>query len=341
MIQSAPPISVVLSVYNSEKLVDEAIESILNQTFNDFEFIIIDDASTDRSLQVIQHFEKQDERIRVLMNETNLGLTKSLNKAIVEAKGLYIARMDADDISLPGRFEKQLAYLGQHPEVGVLGGQIIKIDSKGVRSRQDLFPCTHEAIWFHLFFSNPMSHPAIMARKEVINEVGGYREEMRLSQDKDLWIRLIGVTKLANLSEPILHYRYHANSIYSQKSLADRENSFELSRIFASTYLGEEIPEAQWRYLNPYYNRGKGMNPQEIEIAGAIVLKLYDAFRERQNLAENTAYEIHRFVIDRIAKLGQRDKRFEIPHTRMLYWRDKIPLWFRKILKNVLEKGNR
>ena len=118
-----------MSVYNGEKYLREAIESILNQTFTDFEFLIVNDGSTDSSLEIILSYP--DERIRVIRNDRNIGLTKSLNKALQQAKGEYIARQDADDISLQNRFEEQLIYLEKHPEVALLGTSAYKIDERG------------------------------------------------------------------------------------------------------------------------------------------------------------------------------------------------------------------
>jgi glycosyltransferase involved in cell wall biosynthesis len=146
-----PRISVVMSVYNGEKYLRQAIESILQQTYTDFEFIIIDDGSTDSSREIIQSYD--DKRIRLVINEQNIGLTKSLNKGIRLAKGEFIARMDADDISLPQRFEKQVAYLDSHPEVGVLGTYANIIDHRGKIINNIIFPTEHETIlWTMLLF---------------------------------------------------------------------------------------------------------------------------------------------------------------------------------------------
>ncbi len=124
-----PKVSVIMSVYNGDKYLREAIESILNQTFTDFEFIIVNDGSTDNSLEIIESYD--DERIKTINNKKNIGLTKSLNKALKFAKGKYIARQDADDVSLPNRFEKQVEYLDSHPEVALVGTSVYLIDENG------------------------------------------------------------------------------------------------------------------------------------------------------------------------------------------------------------------
>lgn len=124
-------ISVIMGVYNGEKRVSKAIESIQNQSYSDFEFIICDDASVDKSFRIIQDFAKKDKRIKVLKNKKNMGLAATLNRCIEEAKGVYIFRMDDDDFSLPYRFEKQLAYLEEHPEIAILGGCALIFNENG------------------------------------------------------------------------------------------------------------------------------------------------------------------------------------------------------------------
>ena len=131
-----PKISVVMAVYNGERHLREAIDSILNQTFADFEFVIIDDASTDRSGRILQEYAGKDKRIVIIGNETNMGLSKSLNKGIRLTKGEYIARMDADDISFPDRFEKQVKFLDDHNDIGILGTHYLQMDIGGKDSRE-------------------------------------------------------------------------------------------------------------------------------------------------------------------------------------------------------------
>ena len=130
-----PRISVIMSVYNSARFLAEAIQSILGQTYNDFEFIIVDDGSSDQSLEIIRSYAKMDNRIRVLENEKKYGLAASLNRCIFIAKGDYIARMDADDICVPDRLEKQIAFLEQHPNIGIIGGSVQEIDGQGQKGR--------------------------------------------------------------------------------------------------------------------------------------------------------------------------------------------------------------
>lgn len=207
-----PIISVIMPVYNGERFLREAIDSILNQTFSDFEFIIINDGSTDGTLEIIQSYT--DERIRVVNNELNQGIVACLNHGTELARGEYIARMDADDISLPERFEKQVDYMNNHIDVGVLGGNVIEFDINSKKEKITSLPLGDLPIRWMMCFENPLRHPTIMMRKKLLVTVGGYKD-FKASEDYDLWQRLSCFTKLANLKESILMYRYHGNNLSS------------------------------------------------------------------------------------------------------------------------------
>jgi len=208
-----PKISVMMTVYNAEKYIREAIESILNQTFSDFEFIILDDHSTDNSYEIINEYAKRDNRILVLSNEKNLGIAESRTKCIKYAKGKYIAIADADDISVPTRFEKQLKYLEKHKECGVVGSFIQLFDSetgKIIGSRK--YYEDDVRIRKRIFIYSPIAQPASMIRKEVFDYIGFYNPEYPPVEDLDIWFRLGTKYKFANIQEVLLNYRVHQNS---------------------------------------------------------------------------------------------------------------------------------
>lgn len=210
-----PSITVLMSVYNSEAYLQEAIESILNQSFPDFEFLIVNDASIDRSRQIILSY--QDPRIRLIDNPENLGLTKSLNKGLALAEGQYIARMDADDISHPQRLAKQLAYMEQNENVDVVGSWGWIVDDKGI-VWGDLRPYVEfEDIFVQLFFSNCMIHSSTFFRKEVIMRLGGYDTAFVRAQDYGLWVKIISnLGKITNIPEYLVKYRNHHENITNQ-----------------------------------------------------------------------------------------------------------------------------
>ena len=212
-----PLISIVMSVFNAEAHVAEAIESILNQTYSDFEFLIIDDASTDNSFDILSSF--RDERITLIQNKENLGLTKSLNKGIKLAKGQYIARMDADDISLPSRLAKQLQFMQEHPEIDICGTWYKTFGEKEYLQK---LPALHEQIKADLLFYTPIAHPSVLMKKNIF-EAHKYPENFQKAQDYALWIKLIKNYKFANLPEPLLKYRIHKNQISTKQNTRQKE----------------------------------------------------------------------------------------------------------------------
>lgn len=201
-----------MSVYNGEAHLREAIDSILNQSFTDFEFIIVDDCSTDASLEIIRSFE--DIRIKIINNEKNIGLTKSLNIALKQAGGKYIARQDSDDISLQHRLKKQLDYLEKHPGVVLLGTSIFAIDSNGrISEKRIAAPNPGKT----LFEGNKFVHGSVMFKKDLLKEVGYYNELFKYSQDYELWLRIAEHYDARNLTEPLYKLRVHSGSIGASK----------------------------------------------------------------------------------------------------------------------------
>jgi glycosyltransferase involved in cell wall biosynthesis len=204
-----PKVTVLMSVYNGQQYLREAIESILSQTFKDFEFLIIDDHSADESVSIIESYG--DKRIRLIKNDKNLGLAASLNKGISLAKGEYIARMDHDDISLPNRLEEQVRYMDEHFEIGVCGAWFVFCgDTLSVVVRH---PTEHAEIKAELFWRNVIAHPTVMMRKSVFLENGLlYNESFDKAQDYDLWVRAAQKIQLANIPQVLLRYRVHSES---------------------------------------------------------------------------------------------------------------------------------
>jgi len=229
-----PKISVVMSVYNGEKHLRESIESILNQTSTDFEFIIVNDGSTDASPQIIKSYD--DARTRIINNKKNIGLTKSLNKAIKEARGEYIARQDADDISLPNRLELQLEFLEKHPEVALLGTGIYVINENGDEIEKRIM---HPNPKKSLLKGNRFIHGSVMFRKSVIDELGAYNETLKYSQDYELWLRMSKKYNVRNLTAPLYKLRMHRGSILSKK-VEEQQMYAVLARKLAMNEIKEE-----------------------------------------------------------------------------------------------------
>lgn len=223
-----PNVSVVMPVYNGEKYLRESMDSILDQSYTDFEFIIIDDCSTDESFDIIRSYK--DTRIRLIRNEENLRLPASLNKGIRLAKGKYIARMDADDISLPNRFFKQVNYMESHPEVAALGASFQAIDCEGCNLYKHHALVDDDLERYYLIPS-PLAHPTVMMRREtIVSNNLFYDVKYSSAQDYDLWLRIRKQFKIANLPDVLLKYRIHKKSISSLRSQEQQDNTYTIFR---------------------------------------------------------------------------------------------------------------
>lgn len=207
----SPKVSVVMAAYNAADYIETAVDSILAQTFTDFEFIIIDDGSSDGTCILIKGYD--DPRIRVIKNERNLGLTLSLNKGLMAAQGRYIARQDADDISYATRLAKQVAFLDEHAEVGLVGSSWDTIDVQGKKLSTKHTITDSQQLAEQILVENAITHGTVLIRRGIIEQAGLYRPEVGNAEDLDLWLRMGEVSRLANLEEPLYASRVHDKSI--------------------------------------------------------------------------------------------------------------------------------
>jgi glycosyltransferase involved in cell wall biosynthesis len=228
-------ISVVLSIYNGEKFLKEAVDSILSQTFSAFEFIIINDGSTDSTDEIISQYT--DSRIVYINNPTNRGLTNSLNIGLSRSRGKYIVRMDGDDIALPNRLQVQFDYMETHPETGICGSSTnLFYENKTKKQRVD-FAADDLKIRAFTFFQSPFCHPSVIIRKEVLDQHHlKYPENYYRAEDYGLWIELLKYTKGANILSVLLHYRKHEES---ETAIADKkiEDRIEVVKRVQEQYL--------------------------------------------------------------------------------------------------------
>lgn len=260
-------ISVVMGVYNTKKeWLEEAIESILQQTLSDFEFIIVLDCPTDGSVDVVKNYAKRDERIVVIENDKNIGLTCSLNRGIAAAKGKYIARMDADDIAVPDRFEKQFAYMESHPDVAVVGGRVYSNNVFQYEWTND-----SELFRIRMLFRNVgVPHPTAMIRKALLDKYNiTYTEEIKKSQDYKLWIDIMDYGKVMMMPDIVLMYRIHDAQISSGRNSqmdyahkVSREQAVKLLQKVTDdemelhyTVTEPELPGNNVKNLNNYMDR--------------------------------------------------------------------------------------
>ena len=238
-----PLISVLMPVYNGKRYVHAAVDSVLAQTFTDFEFIIVDDGSTDGTDRILQDYAKKDSRIRII-SSPNKGVSVALNEGLAVARGSLIARMDADDISFPERFAKQVKFLNENPDHVLVGSRCILIDPDGypICEKRDIV-LNHDQIDEQLLkMSWPLVHPAVMIRAESLKKIGGYDPRYRTNQDHDLFLRLAEVGKLANLPEILLEYRQHFQSVGFTKVASQALTVVEIAKA-AHRRRGIPFPE--------------------------------------------------------------------------------------------------
>jgi len=257
----APALTVLMPVYNGEEFLREAVESILNQTFTDFEFLIIDDGSTDRTPGILSEYARQDSRIRLERNERNMQIAATLNKGLALAAAPIIARMDADDVSLPDRLEKQVEFMREHPEVTVCGG-VISI--YGATDEIWLPSIEHEAIRAQLLFESCLYHPTVMYRKAQLGAyAGGYDISMPPAEDYDLWARLSMSpgARFANLPEIICRYRIY-----------DKDKTYEARKQAKADLVREKL----LRHI--------GLSPSEKEFRAHLALSLRPKMHSRSDL---------------------------------------------------------
>jgi glycosyltransferase involved in cell wall biosynthesis len=203
-----PLVSVVMAVRNGAEFLRESVESILAQSFDDLEFIIIDDGSTDETPEILQKYTSADRRVRIYTQE-NRGLAAALNRGWRLAQGEFVARMDADDVAKPERIARQVQFLKAHPETAVVGTACEFINRDGSRRVPMTLPSEDCEIKKTLANGNCLAHPSVMIRKSALTEAGGYRSTFLYAEDYDLWLRIAERHRLANLGDPLLSYRLH------------------------------------------------------------------------------------------------------------------------------------
>jgi len=281
-----------MAVYNSEKYVREAVDSILNQTFKSFEFIIINDGSTDKTQEILESYN--DPRI-VITHQKHMGLTKSLNKGIALAKGKFIARQDADDISLPDRLEKQIEFLELHKDIALLGTAAKIIDIRGFYLRTVRYPTDHSSLSIAINHSNQFWHGSVMFRRQSFLELGGYQEILFTAQDYDLWLRFVEKFKVANLSDPLYKYRLNYLSLSFKKIVYQRRMAIfakELARARKKGIKEKQIINVLESYLKLNMNLAEKREIIQIYNPWGLLLLRHNK-KNQAFLLMNEIFEYH------------------------------------------------
>ncbi len=230
--------TVLMPVYNGSPLLRYGIESILAQDESDFEFLIIEDCSTDNSAEVIRKYAARDRRIRAVFHEKNEGLAATLNDGLRRARSDLVVRMDHDDEALPQRISTQVRFLREHPDITAAGSFVYHMGSKPAFDRLIELPIEHEAIAKKLPVENCMYHPSMILRRERVLAEGGYRTEFENSEDYDLWLRLVRRHRLANIPVPLLRYRFSPGGM----TLGRKWQQMYYAQIAMISYASPEMP---------------------------------------------------------------------------------------------------
>ena len=311
----SPAITVLMPVYNGAKYLNESIDSILNQTFSDFEVFIIDDASTDDSVKIIKSYD--DNRIRLVENKKNLGQSETLNKGLRLAKGKYIARMDQDDISMPERLKKQMEFMDECPNIGVCGSWIQHFGKYDYLTPLEL---DDDSIKIKLLTNQNLAHPSVMIRKSTLVKYQlNYDPTFTVAMDYDLWVRMFEYCSFANLPDPLLKYRMHNNQ-NSKKS--GEQNYAETSRVLTNLLkkMGFQLNDSELVIHNKIFN-GIGIDSVTIVKAFRYLIRL-----RTSNLREKIFEPI---AFNEFLKLNWRRIMFKHSH-KFMYWIS-VLLFFRPV----------
>ncbi|MEX1018363.1 MAG: glycosyltransferase family A protein [Litorilinea sp.] len=320
----APPVTVIMAVYNGERFLDAAMESVLAQDFTDFEFVIVDDGSTDGTLGILQHYAEQDARIRLITHAQNMGACAALNSAFAVARGKYIACMDADDVTLPHRLGLQVAFLDSHPEIDVLGGQIERIDEQGVVKRDPISrPQEDILIQWTLCFGNPIPHITVMMRRAVLMAVDGYRQEVgSISGDYDLWRRLSPSARFHIL--PVIFSQIRRSPTYVtnlSSRFADEQKQAVVSTASSllRQRLGAQTPPNVETLLQKMYARPHGWTLDDATQMARLKYQLTRAFLAGGQLDEDETRLLRTQAATEIYRLF-RTFRYQPRAWRMWRW---------------------
>ena len=329
-----PLISVLMPAYNAEKYIAQAIESILGQTYDDFEFIIINDCSKDRTEEIILSYN--DQRIVYLKNEQNLGVALTLNRGLAVAKGEFIARMDADDISLPDRLEKQVAFLQDNKDVAVLGTNVETFNEEGTI-------CTGwsatdpEQMKVDLLFACGLAHPSVMMRTEVIRNLGGYDPDFNGLEDYELWCRVLEKYQITTLPDILLKYRIHGSQV-TQNPSARYLELLRALKIRQVRQLGVEgeVPEAFSRSC-----QGEKLRTAE-EIASLdAFFALLDAANTKSHFYDNEKLRasFHSVILGAAATLPKSKQKELASKCHYINKRDLFVRQFKQSIKKMLGRN--
>ena len=292
----SPLVSVVMPVYNAEKYLHEALDSILGQTYTNFEFIIVDDGSTDNSRRIIEDY--RDKRIKLLLHKKNKGIVTALNDGIAAARGKYIARMDADDISDPTRIEKQKIFLDTYKDVSVVGTFLRIINDQGKQLFTIEPPTRSIAVRQFLRNDSCIAHGSAMMRRDILQKVGGYSNNKNVvhAEDYDLFVRIAGISNLANIPEYLYTRHEHKASVSQLHILEQHHNARKISKKATKALRLKAVPAISVQM--PNYNKGKYIG-EAIESVIAQTYKDWELVIIDDASSDNSREVIKKYIRDK------------------------------------------
>lgn len=299
----APPqVSVLMPVYNGERYLRAAMDSVLNQTFTDFEFIIIDDGSTDDTRDILAEYAARDARIRLAHNETNLGITASLNKGLRLARGGFVARQDADDLSLPERLARQVALLRAHPEAVLVSCDFTVIDAEDRPVFQTRRAADPDVIaWFLLFYNRLGGHSQVVFRREAVLRLQGYSPAFRHNEDYDLWVRLSQIGQVVVVPDVLLQWRQHDGSISNRKRAEQELQSLRVSQHALAKYTGIELDLEPVKALRDFWISAFP-EAQQVHLVHVWLQEIYHAYLAYQARRDAPVSRLSRDLASRIGR---------------------------------------
>ena len=319
MASPSPRVSAITATYNGVQYLGSALESMLGQTFSDFEYIVVDDASTDQTPEILRGYAARDARLVVLRNEVNRNPSVSLNRALQVAQGEYVAVLDHDDLAHPKRLALQVAYLDTHPEIGVLGAQVTIVSAQGQPLRPLSFPTTPESSRWQILFGAPCQHSAVLLRRALALQVGGYEEQQWWANDYQLLINLLKLTNITNLPETLASYRRHPGqtlSVYTHKQLAT-------IWMLIYTLLVERLNlRVSLDEIGLLYRAGRGASlPDAVPLrrAANLLLTIRERYLNLENLSAITRADIDNDCARRLVMMAWTHRSGQPEESRMLF----------------------
>lgn len=300
-----PRVSVVMPVYNARRFLREAVQSILEQTYTDFELIAVDDASTDESRSLLEDFAGWDARVIVVPQPRNQGVRAALHAGVERARGEYIARMDADDFSLPNRLAQQVAFLDENPAVAVVGTWAQAMDDHGQPGVSITPPTPPGEIGWQLLFGSVLIHPSVMMRRSMVAEVGFYRDLTMYCEDYELWTRINRRFSLANLPIIGLRYRLTTGSATNQRS---RRDAIHLVQQNALDWMNEALPSSVAEYLHDisFSASGPPIPVSELRATVTTLNRFHAAWLRQRTLPPAEQHAIQSDLARRLLRLAKR-----------------------------------